>query len=131
MSIYSKDFLATYMAFLEFAHILWEASKPTIVLTDIKSNTSFFREKLFHLLFGTQAILYCSSNLKQNISLVQSTQQLTFSPDQTCKSRRHSVSNFEKMYKKRPMSSQHSPQMLQTKNNSSSHRQVVKTRLMN
>ena len=25
MSIYSKDFLAIYMAFLEFAHILWEA----------------------------------------------------------------------------------------------------------
>ena len=25
MSIYSKDILAIYMAFLEFAHILWEA----------------------------------------------------------------------------------------------------------
>ena len=29
MSIYSKEFLAMYMAFLEFAHILWETSKPT------------------------------------------------------------------------------------------------------
>ena len=27
MSIYSKEFLAIYMAFLEFAHILWEATK--------------------------------------------------------------------------------------------------------
>ena len=30
------------MAFLEFAHILWETSKPTIVLTDNKSVTRFF-----------------------------------------------------------------------------------------
>ena len=28
MSIYSKEFLAIYMVFLEFAHILWEAAKP-------------------------------------------------------------------------------------------------------
>ena len=45
MSIYSKDFLAIYLAFLEFAHILWEASKPTIVLTDNKSVTRFFQTK--------------------------------------------------------------------------------------
>ena len=36
MSIYSTEFWAIYMAFLEFAHILWETSKPTIVLTDNK-----------------------------------------------------------------------------------------------
>ena len=45
MSIYSKEFLAIYMAFLEFAHILWEARKPTIVLTDNKSVTRFFQKK--------------------------------------------------------------------------------------
>ena len=45
VSIYSKDFLAIYMAFLEFAHILWEATKPTIVLTDNKSVTRFFQTK--------------------------------------------------------------------------------------
>ena len=45
MSIYSKEFLATYMAFLEFAHILWETSKPTIVLTDNKSVTRCFQTK--------------------------------------------------------------------------------------
>ena len=33
------------MAFLEFAHILWEATKPTIVLTDNKSVTRFFQTK--------------------------------------------------------------------------------------
>ena len=33
------------MAFPEFAHFLWEASKPTIVLTDKKSVTRFFQTK--------------------------------------------------------------------------------------
>ena len=45
ISIYSKEILAIYMAFLEFAHILREATKPTIVLTDIKSVTRFFQTK--------------------------------------------------------------------------------------
>ena len=45
MSIYSKEFLAMYMAFLEFAHIPWDTSKPTIVLTDNKSVTPFFQTK--------------------------------------------------------------------------------------
>ena len=45
MSIYSKEFLAIYIAFLEFAHILWETTKPTIVLTDKKSVTRFFQTK--------------------------------------------------------------------------------------
>ena len=45
MSIYSKEFLAIYMAFLEFAHILWETSIPTIVLADNKSVTRFFQTK--------------------------------------------------------------------------------------
>ena len=33
------------MAFLECAHILWETSKPTVVLTDNKSVTRFFQTK--------------------------------------------------------------------------------------
>ena len=33
------------MAFLVFAHVLWEAAKPTIVLTDNKSVTRFFQTK--------------------------------------------------------------------------------------
>ena len=33
------------MVFFEFAHILWEASKLTIVLTDNKSVTRFFQTK--------------------------------------------------------------------------------------
>ena len=45
MSIYSKEILAIYMAFFEFAQILWEATKPTIVLTDNNSVTCFFQTK--------------------------------------------------------------------------------------
>ena len=45
MSLYSKEFLAIYIAFLEFAHFLWEATKPTIVLTVNKSVTRFFQTK--------------------------------------------------------------------------------------
>ena len=45
MSIYSKEFLTICMAFLEFGHILWEATKPTIVLTDNKSVARFFQTK--------------------------------------------------------------------------------------
>ena len=45
MSIYSKEILAIYLTFLEFAHILWETSKPTIVLKDNKSVTRFFQTK--------------------------------------------------------------------------------------
>ena len=45
MSIYSEEFLAIYIAFLELAHILWETTKPTIVLTDNKSVTRFFQTK--------------------------------------------------------------------------------------
>ena len=47
MSIYSKEFLAIYMAFLEFAHVLWEARKPTIVLPDNNSVTRLFQTKAF------------------------------------------------------------------------------------
>ena len=45
MSIYSKNFLAIYMAFLEFAHTLWETTKPTFLLTENKSVTRFFQTK--------------------------------------------------------------------------------------
>ena len=37
--------MAIYLAFFEFAHFLWESSKPTIVLTDSKSDTRFFQTK--------------------------------------------------------------------------------------
>ena len=42
MSIYAKEILANYMAFKEFAHILWVATTPVIIMTDSKSVTRFF-----------------------------------------------------------------------------------------
>ena len=45
LSIYSKEVVTDYIAFLGFARILWEARKPTIVLTDNKSVARFFPNK--------------------------------------------------------------------------------------
>ena len=46
MSIYAKEFLAIYMAFKEFGHIFWGATKPVIIMTDSKSVTRFFQTKM-------------------------------------------------------------------------------------
>ena len=45
MSVYFKGFLAKYHAFLEFSHILWETTIPTLVLIDNRSVTRFFQTK--------------------------------------------------------------------------------------
>ena len=45
MLIYLKEILAIYKEIVEFAHILWETSKPTNALTDNKSVTRFFQTK--------------------------------------------------------------------------------------
>ena len=45
MSIYCKEFFAIYHAFLEYSHILWETTIPTLVLTDNRSVTRFFQTK--------------------------------------------------------------------------------------
>ena len=45
MSLYCKEFLAFYHAFLEYSHILWETKLPTLVLTDNRSVTRFFQTK--------------------------------------------------------------------------------------
>ena len=42
MSIYLKELMVIYMSFLEFTHILWEATKPPILLKDNKFVTRFF-----------------------------------------------------------------------------------------
>ena len=47
MSIYAKEFLATFFAFKEIGHLFWGIPKPVIILTDNKSVTSFFRTKIF------------------------------------------------------------------------------------
>ena len=45
MSIYCKEFLAIYHAFLEYSHILWETTTPTLVPNDNRSVTRFFQTK--------------------------------------------------------------------------------------
>ena len=46
MSIYAKEFLAIYMAFKEFGHKFWGATKPVTIMTDSKSVTRFFQTKM-------------------------------------------------------------------------------------
>ena len=43
--IYAKESLAIYMAFKEFGHVFWGATKPVIIMTDSKSITRFFQTK--------------------------------------------------------------------------------------
>ena len=67
------------MAFSEFAHILWETPKPTIVLTDNKSVTRFFRTKAIPPSLWNACDYVLQFNFK--IAHAQSTQQLISSPD--------------------------------------------------
>ena len=81
MSIYSKEFLAIYMAFLDFAHILWETPKPTIVLMDNKSVTRFFQTKAIPPSLWNACDYVLQFNFKNHISLLQLTQRPTFFQD--------------------------------------------------
>ena len=47
-SVYYKEFLALYFALDHFAHFIWGATKPVLVLTDNKSLTQFFQSKSIH-----------------------------------------------------------------------------------
>ena len=69
ISIYSEELLAIYMALLEFTHILLEASKPTIVLTDKKSVTRFFQTKaILPSLWNSCNFVLQSNFQKENIA---------------------------------------------------------------
>ena len=46
MSIYANEFLAIYMAFKEFGHVFWGATKPVIIRTDSKSVSRLFQTKM-------------------------------------------------------------------------------------
>ena len=52
------------MAFLEFAHILWEPTKPTIVLADNKSVTRFFQTKAIPPALGNACDYVLQFNFK-------------------------------------------------------------------
>ena len=46
MSIYAKEFLSIYFAFVEFGHLMWGSTFPVIVVTDNRSVTRFFQAKM-------------------------------------------------------------------------------------
>ena len=46
MSIYAKEFLSIYFAFVEFGHLMWGSTFPIIVFTDNLSVTRFFQTKM-------------------------------------------------------------------------------------
>ena len=46
MSIYAKEFLSIYFAFVEFGQLMWGSSFPVMVFTDNRSVTRFFQAKL-------------------------------------------------------------------------------------
>ena len=47
-SVYYKEFLALFFALDHFAHFVWGATKPVLVLTDNRSLTQFFQSKSIH-----------------------------------------------------------------------------------
>ena len=47
-SVYFKEFLALCFALDRFAHFIWGATKPVLVLTDNRSLTHFFQSKSIH-----------------------------------------------------------------------------------
>ena len=46
MSIYAKEFLASFFAFSEFGHLMWGSVFPVIVFTDNRSVTRIFQTKI-------------------------------------------------------------------------------------
>ena len=131
ITIYSKKILAIYMAFLEFAHNLWEAPKPTIVLMDFNSVTHFCQTKAIPPSLGNACDYMLQLNFKtaHNADSVNTAAEFLSRLD--WKSRKRSFSKSGKMYKQCPLRSQHPPQMLHLNSNSSSRRQMTIMSLRN
>ena len=131
LSIYSKEFLAIYMAFLAFAHILWEARKPTIVLTDNKSVTRFFQTKAISPSLWNA----CDYVLQFNFKIAHIADSVNTAADflsqldlkvteRICLKIREDVQTT-------PIEVTHPLQMLQTNNSFSSHKQMIKMKPKN
>ena len=125
MSVYSEELFVIYLAFLELAHILWEATKPTIVLTDIKSVTRFLQIKAIPpaLWNACDYVLKFNFEIAHNAGLVT----LPFSPDLNLRSRRGYVSKSGKISKQHLSGWQPLPLTLLMKKNFSSHTQTTLT----
>ena len=120
MSIYSKEFLAIYMEILEFAHILWEATKPTIFLTNNKSVTQFFQTKAVpsSLWNAFEYVLQFIFKIAHDAGSVNTAAE--FLSRLELKGTEKIRFKLREMFKQRPLRSQHPLQMLQMKSNSSS-----------
>ena len=66
------------MAFPEFAHILWETTKPTIGLTDNESVTRFFETKANPPVLWNECDYIMKHNIEKHKLPAHSTQQLNF-----------------------------------------------------
>ena len=60
-SVYYKEFLALNFALDDFAHFIWGATKPVLVLTDNRSLTQFFSRKKYIHLYGIAWTEFCPS----------------------------------------------------------------------
>ena len=131
MSIYSKEFVVIYMAFLDFAHILWEATKPTIVLTDNKSVTRFFQTKVIPPSLWNA----CENVLQFNFKIAHIAGSKNTAADFLSRLKLRVIERIRlksgKMYKQHPLKSQHLLQMLRTKNSFSSHKQMIRMKPKN
>ena len=129
MSIYSKEFKAIYMAFLEFAHLLWEATKPTIVLKDNKSVTRFFQTKAIPASLWNACDYVLQFNFKKAHIAGSVNTAADFVSRLELKVTDKIRLNIREDAKTMPIDVTTSLQMLQMESNPSSHWQTVKTRL--
>ena len=120
-----KNFLAIYKAFLEFAHILWEATKPTIFLKDKNPLQVFSKRRQFHQHYGLHVIMCCNITSKLHRVLVESILLLVFPPDWSSKSRRRCVWNSGKTSNQHLSKWPYLPRMSLMKNNFSSHKHII------
>ena len=128
MSIYLTDFFAIYMEFLEFPQILWEAKRSTIILTDVKSVTVFFRiqtilPSLWNAYDNVQEldckIVHITSSINTAAELL-SRLEIRVTEKMRLKIQRRHTDNTHR--------GENLPRISHTKKNSPSHKQMVKVR---
>ena len=119
------------MVFLDFAHILWETSKPTIVLTDNKSVTRFFQTKAIPPSLWNA----CDYALQFNIEIAHIAGSVNTAAEFLS---RLELKVTEKIHLKirkdvqtRHIECQRLPRMLLMKNNSFSRKHMTKIKLKN
>ena len=119
------------MAFLEFAHILWEKSKPTIVLTDNKSVTRFFQTKAIPPFLWNACDYVMQFNFKIAHIAGSVNTAAYFLSRLELKVTENIHLKTQEDVQTTPIEVSTSSSMLQMKNNSSSRNQIAKMKLKN